>query len=143
MSKMMILILAIMLVGIASTMTLQSCNDNTYVQGARLYTFHCANCHMEDGSGLENVIPSIIESKYFGAKLDSLPCLIRHGKANLTTSDSMMVDMPVNYQMTEYEINNVINHIFVTWYPDREAVTIQDTKKNLKNCPIPAMRYGQ
>jgi mono/diheme cytochrome c family protein len=126
-----------------ATFTLPSCNENTYMQGARLYTFHCANCHMEDGSGLENVIPSIAQSEYFASKIDSLPCLIRHGKSSSKSADSLMVDMPVNYQMTEYEINNVINHIMVSWYPDREAVTIQDTRNNLEDCPIPAMRYGQ
>ena len=98
---------------------------------------------MGDGSGLENVIPSIANSEYFDAKLDSLPCLIRHGKSNYMTEDSIILDMPVNYQLTEYEINNVINFILTSWYSDKQAVSIQSTRKRLKDCPIPAMRYGQ
>lgn len=98
---------------------------------------------MDDGSGLENVIPSIEASSFFDTKIDSLPCLIRHGRANYMTNDSIMLDMPVNYRLTEYEINNIVNHIMTTWYPERSIVPIQQTRKNLNDCPIPAMRFGQ
>lgn len=138
-----LIIASIIITAVACVSLLTSCNDQTYMQGARLYTFHCANCHMEDGSGLKNVIPSISESTYFDQKIDSLPCLIRHGKSNFMTPDSAIISMPVNYNLTEYEINNVINHIITSWYPERDAVSIQSTRAWLEDCPIPAMRYGQ
>ena len=120
-----------------------SCNDQTYLQGSRLYTFHCAQCHMEDGSGLQNVIPSIQQSEYFDSMIDSLPCLMRHGKANYVTADSAIISMPVNYKLTEYEINNIINHILSAWHPDRPSLSIKHTQDALNECPVPMLRYGQ
>ena len=45
-----------------------SCNDSPYMQGKRLYLANCANCHMEDGSGLSALIPSIQKSVYLRLK---------------------------------------------------------------------------
>lgn len=118
------------------------CNDHIYIQGERLYEFHCQNCHMADGSGLEKVIPSIKSSLYFTEKIDSLPCLIRHGRSEFVTQDSILLEMPVNYKLTEYEVNNLINYLRVVWY-DAEPIPINKTRILLDDCPIPAMRYGQ
>jgi len=131
--------IAIILFIIASTI---GCNDHIYIQGQRLYEYHCQNCHMGDGSGLEKVIPSIRESDYFDTKLDSLPCLIRHGRSEYMTSDSILLNMPVNYKLTEYEITNIINYLKVVWYED-EPIHINWTRELLEDCPLPTMRYGQ
>ena len=130
---------AILLFTLAVTL---GCNDHIYIQGQRLYEFHCQNCHMSDGSGLEQVIPSIQSSLYFTEKLDSLPCLIRHGRPDYLTSDSIQLNMPVNYKLTEYEVNNLINYLRVVWY-DAAPVPINQTRKLLDDCPLPKMRYGQ
>ncbi len=36
-----------------------SCKETPFQQGKILYEYYCANCHMEDGSGLEGLIPPV------------------------------------------------------------------------------------
>lgn len=97
---------------------------------------------MDDGSGLKNIIPDIRNSNYLGDNIQDLPCLIRHGKSGYAIEDSIIIDMPVNYKLTEYEVNNVINYLITAW--DKGPIlSITETRNLLDECPIPDHRYGQ
>ncbi len=117
-----------------------ACEDNIYVQGGRLYQFHCESCHMTDGSGLEAIIPPIQTSDYLTNKLTELPCLIRHGIAEYKLDDSILLEMPANYDLTEYEINNIINYLQVKWETNH-ILSIDSTKQLLEDCPIPLYKF--
>lgn len=57
-----------------------SCEEkNPYIQGKILYENFCANCHMEDGTGLVEVIPPLAGSDYLVKFPEKLPCMIRKG----------------------------------------------------------------
>jgi hypothetical protein len=136
-------ILISLILGVVGALGLWSCTDNSvYVQGERLYGYHCASCHMDDGSGLKAIIPNIQQTDYLGAKLDSLPCLIRHGKAGYTVEDSILVEMPPNYKLTEFEVNNLINFLLKNWTDKDTLYTVTHTADLLDQCPVPKYRFG-
>lgn len=99
------------------------CDYEFYLQGQRLYEAHCENCHMEDGSGLELLIPDISESKYFRGNPQNLYCLIRKG---LPTERADGLEMPAFENLNNVEICNLINYLNNRWSPNFEAIIINE-----------------
>src|SRR5687768_14899730 len=60
--------------------TLTQCFTNRESEGQQLYVQQCANCHMDDGSGLRGLIPPLAGSDYLVRHREQLACLIRHGQ---------------------------------------------------------------
>ncbi|MEN0050399.1 MAG: cytochrome c, partial [Bacteroidota bacterium] len=56
-----------------------TCQENPYQQGYYLYQNYCANCHMDDGSGLGKNIPTIVGADYIAKNRIQLPCIIHQG----------------------------------------------------------------
>ena len=114
-----------------------SCADQTpYLQGQILYENFCANCHMEDGTGLMNVIPPLKGSDYLMLSSRKLPCIIRKGIkeeiiVNVTKFNTEMPGVP---QLTEFEITNVINYINTSWGNDFKTAKHLDVREALKEC---------
>ena len=110
--------------------TFAACNDNPYPQGKRLYSFYCSNCHMEDGSGLNEMYPSLGSSDYLAEKKRELPCLIKNGKqGNILVT----VNMPSNKGLTEAEMFNLVNYIHKTW-GDGSSIPLNQLKRDIDNC---------
>lgn len=115
---------------------LHACEVNTYEHGEILYQNFCANCHMEDGTGLEGIIPPLAGADYLQRHRASLPCLIRHGiKGEIVVNgrkyNTEMTGVP---QLTEFEITNVINYINTAWGNDFEIVKHLDVRQALEQC---------
>lgn len=122
---------------VAFLTTSLSCEENTYSQGKRLYTAHCANCHMEDGTGLAKLIPPLVKSDYLKVNQDLVPCIIRYGQSGEISVNGIVFDqvMP-GAKYTEIQINNMINYINTAWGNDIATVTISKTKERLLNCEL-------
>ena len=91
----------------------QSCNTNPFQHGEILYQNFCANCHMDDGSGLEGFIPPLANADFMRDRKDEVPCIIRFGMdteiiVNQRKYQQPMAGVP---QLTDTEITNVINYI--------------------------------
>ncbi len=115
---------------------LYSCQDNPYQQGQILYQNFCANCHMDDGSGLAGNIPPLAQADYVRENQDKLACIIRYGMegeivVNGTSYNNPMEGIP---QLTEFEIANVINYINHAWGNDYGYVPMQDIRAALEDC---------
>lgn len=113
-----------------------SCEVKTYEHGEILYNNFCANCHMEDGSGLEGVIPPLAGADFLGKYSDQIPCIISKGiKGPMTVNgreyNTEMMGIP---QLTEFEITNVINYINTAWGNDFEIVKHLEVREALKKC---------
>ena len=114
---------------------LTSCGGNTYSQGERLYKAHCANCHMDDGTGLAKLIPPLVNSDYLKENQDLIPCILRHGQSGEIIVNGVVYDQEMPGQKyTEFQINNIINYINSAWGNDYPVVTIIQTKKRLEDC---------
>ncbi|MEO5906390.1 MAG: cytochrome c [Saprospiraceae bacterium] len=108
-----------------------SCTSNPYKQGRTLYSFHCESCHMEDGSGLVKLIPSLKESILIRNSPDSLVCLIINGlPLNVLTNQQM----PPNTSLNEVELANLINFLQVEHADQEVAVKVDDIKTWLTTC---------
>jgi len=113
-----------------------SCELKTYEHGEILYENFCANCHMEDGTGLVGIIPPLAGADFLGLYPDQLPCIIKKGmKGEITVNgrqyNTEMTGVP---QLTEFEITNVINYINTAWGNDFPIVKHLDVRQALEEC---------
>ena len=113
-----------------------SCKDSPYQQGKILYEYYCANCHMEDGSGLKGLIPPLANADWLKNNQSEIACLIRNGQkgaivVNGQTYNQEMVGFP---QLTRYELANITNYINQAWGNDFGVVKVTDIKKELEGC---------
>ncbi len=114
----------------------QSCQSNPYVHGQILYENFCANCHMEDGSGLIGNIPPLAGADFLKNYADQLPCIIRYGVqdtlvVNGQTYTTPMAGIP---QLTDIEVTNVINYINHAWGNDNGFTRPTDVQVILEGC---------
>lgn len=113
-----------------------SCEQNPYKQGAILYENFCANCHMDDGTGLEGVIPPLANADYVEKNQELLACIIRQGMkseivVNGITYNQPMVGIEV---LSDFEITNIINYINHSWGNNYGYQKLEDTRAALLEC---------
>lgn len=115
---------------------LPSCTDNPYTQGKSLYTSYCVNCHMEDGSGLEKIIPPLDGADYLHKHPGKVACMIRYG-----AMDTIIVNgieyygaMPGYPELTETQITNIINYMNNAWSNDLGFTPLDSVYRWLENC---------
>jgi len=123
-------------IGMAGLLTLGAC-ETPYTQGRRLYEFHCANCHMDDGTGLSGVIPPLAQADFVRDSMQRLPCIIRKGMQGPVTVNGRTYNqfMPGNPELTSAEIANIINYINSAWGNDYGYMKISDIERVLEDCP--------
>ena len=99
------------------TACLLSCGNQTYQLGGRLYKTNCANCHMDHGEGLGELIPPLAGSDYLAKHLDELPCLVRRGLQDTIVVNGKIYteQMPPNGALSEIQITNLLNYINSSW----------------------------
>lgn len=116
----------------AGILLFSKCQPDTYRQGRVLYQVHCENCHMEDGKGLFDLIPSLVNSDFITKKPLDAVCLIRKGlPMNLETRQQM----PANTTLNDVEITNLINYLRSLSASGSEAVRVADVREALGQCP--------
>lgn len=115
------------------------CTENTYAQGEALYKSQCANCHMEDGSGLQGLIPPLAKADYLLENKDKLACIIRNGlhEPILVNGKSYHEQaMPANKRLKDVEITNIINYVLSAWGNNGGTVNISAVKTALEGCQV-------
>lgn len=118
------------------TLLLLHCSENPYRQGKILYQNFCANCHMEDGSGLQGLIPPLAGADWIGENQEELPCAIRYGmKGEMIVNGKTYNEyMPGVQRLTDFEITNVINYINHAWGNDYGYMKYEAVKTALEGC---------
>lgn len=112
------------------------CYDNPYKQGEMYYNNLCANCHMEDGKGLEMLVPPLAGADFVRDHPDKIPCIIRHGLKGKVVVNGIEYEgeMPAVPELTDFEMVNLINFINKAWGNDYPVVTYESVRKALENC---------
>ena len=129
-----VLLLALPLILLSVLLT--DCEYQPYSQGENLYKFYCANCHMETGLGLKGLIPPLAKADYLRDHQTDIPCLIKNGiKGNITVNgreyNTEMAGIP---NLTDVQINNIINYINNAWGNKYGDSNVKKVKKALKQC---------
>lgn len=111
-----------------------ACQKEPFSQGKYLYEVHCQNCHMKNGQGLGQEIPSLRAAV---SKPKKWACLIRHGKTEMVSKDGVSYRrvMPANPQLSVAEINNILNYIQNQWVEKSEFAALDSVLIWLDNCP--------
>lgn len=119
----------IVLIGLL--LALDSCKQDKYVQGQRIYEAYCLQCHMSDGTGLGSLYPQLSNSVYLSVRKNDLVCLIREGKQS---EQLATIQMPKNKHLKEAELSNLINYLSHEW-GDQQSIQITDIRSQMKKCP--------
>ena len=111
-------------------------SSSRYADGEKLYTIHCANCHMDDGSGLAALYPPLYQSDYLQPLGASLACIIRKGIQEPITVNGVVYEqaMPANAHLSDVEITNICNYVLTRWTEQANYVSLEDVKRVLKDC---------
>jgi len=115
---------------------LLSCESKPFRQGEILYLNFCANCHIEDGSGLAGNIPPLAGADFVAQNQGQLACIIRYGMegsvvVNGITYQNPMAGIP---QLSEFEIANIINYINQAWGNDFGYLPLKTIRESLEEC---------
>lgn len=131
-TKQLLTFFTLLLAGIA----LFDCKGNPYKQGKILYENFCANCHMDDGSGLEGNIPPLAGADYVGTAKAEIACIIRHGQEGVIVVNgiSYSAPMPAVPELSDFEITNVINYINHAWGNEFGIVKLSEVRAALEAC---------
>lgn len=112
-----------------------ACNTEPYAQGRRLYEVHCQNCHMEDGQGLENVIPPLAQADYLLDHQELIPCIILRGQEGEITVNGVVYDqyMP-GKDYNAVQLTNLVNYINNAWGNNYGVVRLDSIQIAVDSC---------
>lgn len=113
-----------------------NCSSNPYQQGEILYANYCANCHMDDGSGLGANIPTLVNADYMAQNRDQLACIIKYGIADTIVVNGVTYAeaMPGYPKLSEAEIANILNYVIHAWNSDLAVLNMKEIQTGLDNC---------
>ena len=114
-----------------------SCEQNISAHGKENYTKLCANCHGEDGAGLQGLIPPLAGSDYLKNNKQILACVVKNGlngeiEVNGKKYNQAMPALLGN--LSAADITNVSNYILKAWGNDYGELTLPEVEKQLEGC---------
>jgi mono/diheme cytochrome c family protein len=104
-----------------------ACGSQRFSDGEALFNRHCAQCHMENGSGLGEAIPALTAER-LEVIWDEIACQIRYGK------QGEMMAMPSNSDLNDVEINNILNYLSTKFSDGSRSFAFPETAEQLKSC---------
>ncbi len=130
---------------LSAALVLSNCesDNNTYKQGKILYGRYCVNCHMENGSGLQGLIPPLAQSDYLAAHRAELPCILLRGQkgkivvngVEYGNQEMLPVKRLTGDPLTDFEMANILNYVSTSMGNKEKIWTIDEIREALKSCP--------
>lgn len=107
------------------------------IQGQQLYLQHCSNCHQEDGTGLNRLIPPLSKADYMITDVGRSLYIIRNGlKGSIMVNDiEYNQPMPGNSNLTPLEIAQIGTYIYNAWGNEHGLITPEEVNKALAQKP--------
>ncbi len=106
------------------------------VIGKRLYKQHCANCHGENGEGLEQLYPPLAKSDYLMEDVERAICQIRYGIEGEITVNGISYNqkMAGHDDLRPLNIAEIITFITNSWGNEKGLVSAKDVEQVLSRC---------
>jgi aldose sugar dehydrogenase len=79
--------------------------------GEQLYLAHCASCHLQDGAGMEGIVPPLTGSDWVAGSREGLIDMMLNGIPEDEKSGDFDWDMPVYSSLDDDEIAAILNYI--------------------------------
>ncbi len=112
-----------------SLISLYQCEIVKFPYGQRLYQNLCSDCHMDDGSGLSSLYPSLVSEK-LSSEYTKIPCFVRSGSVN---DDNVLKMLPMK-DISDVEITNIINYVLNDMNKLHITVGLQEVQELLLSC---------
>jgi len=113
---------------------LLSCEETKYAQGKKLYTIACESCHMEDGQGLQGIIPPLAQADYLREHQEDLVSIITKGIADTIMVNGILYAQPMEgiSTLTPVQTTNIINYINTAWGNDYPIVSLAWVEEKMR-----------
>lgn len=91
---------------------------------------------MDNGSGLEGLIPPVVGSDFVRDKVAETACVIRYGWEGpmVVNGQTYQQPMPASPQLSDFEITNIINYMRTAWSNDYGFVKLETVRQALEAC---------
>lgn len=106
------------------------------VNGQKLYTTHCENCHGAKGEGLGKLYPPLTDSNYLSQHRDKLACIVKFGLKEPVEIHGQQYEeqMPGVPQLSDIEIAYILTYVTTRFGKNTESYTLEEVQKALKAC---------
>ena len=86
-------------------------------RGKEVYVLNCQNCHMEDGTGMQDVNPPLAKSDYLKKPVKTLVDIILKGQSGeiVVNGKKYNAMMPAQDYLTDEQIADVYNYARNSW----------------------------
>lgn len=105
-----------------------------YPQGKQVYDVYCVNCHMPDGTGLVDLVPSLNSRHFRELDLEEMACKIKYGNKEIEDLYASFNPMPPFGNLSETDISNLINYLNSQWGKKNQMTSPQAVTDALINC---------
>ncbi|MBL1407288.1 c-type cytochrome [Sphingobacterium faecale] len=122
---------------------LASCHSNLNIEtaqyavnGQKLYTTNCQNCHGAKGEGLGKLYPPLTDAAFFKDNRAKLSCMVKNGMQGEIIIHGQVFNekMPANPQLSELDIAYILTYITTNFTQSDSIYSHQEVKEALKNC---------
>jgi len=123
-----VLIVAIFIYNIATHGHIQHPGKTTYQR-------ECAQCHGDEGEGIQSLIPPLAYSDFAKQNFDSIPCWLKFGINRPIKVNGKDYDQPMyGLKMYDVETANVINYINSEYLKTDRQVNSQWVREQWQKC---------
>jgi mono/diheme cytochrome c family protein len=124
------------LAALLSFLIFNACEQDKYTHGRILYENYCENCHQEDGTALEQLIPPLAGSDYLTKYKEKVACLIYYGidEEIVVNGVTYKQVMPPNTNFNDIDIANIINYINNSFGNKNGYTPLKEVQEYLNNC---------
>ncbi len=135
--------LTLLVLGIISINYLFSCQSNLSIEtaqyavnGQKLYTTHCQNCHGAKGEGLGKLYPPLTDTSYLEKNRELLSCIVKNGLKGEIVINGVKYNeiMPANTNLTDTDIAYILTYITTHFGKKDTTYSTEEVKRNLQNC---------
>ncbi|MDO6439366.1 cytochrome c [Cyclobacterium sp. 1_MG-2023] len=107
------------------------------IQGQQLYLQYCSNCHQEDGTGLNRLIPPLKNADYMLVDVNRSLYIIKNGLNGsiLVNNVEYNQPMPENSKLSPIEIAQIATYIYNVWGNEYGLITPEKVKEALSTAP--------